>query len=201
MIRSGKPDFDPSGLYPTRAAFFSSSPNRGPALPRTIDDDEPATFRGMACAYLPRVSAFHDGELTGEDGRRVCAHIQKCHACRKMLVFLERISTTFSAANDSGLLHPAPHHPLQHRIPQRSFRPPADVRWARRLTSVAAALFLAAVGRAVYLQVNSAARPSSSTDRLRHPVNQITPDQYQSSPAKSPTQPARMLEQQAGRGL
>jgi anti-sigma factor RsiW len=132
---------------------------------------------------MPRVSALHDGELSGEESLLLCAHVQTCQACGEMLAFLERVSTTFSAADARGLLRLAPGHALPDRERQRSFRSPADVRWARRLAAVAAALFLAAVGRTVYVQYSGDSGMSSPLNRLQHPVNQVVPGQ--ASPASS----------------
>jgi len=168
MVRSGN-----TGINARRLDALPEAPDNGPTL---------AT--GTGCAYMPRVSALHDGELSCDDSLFLCAHVQTCQACGEMLAFLERVSTTFSTADAGGLLRLAP-HAQPDRPRRRSSRPPADVRWARRLTAAAAALFLAAVGRSVYLQCNGGSGP---TDRYRYPVNQIVPGQ--SSPTSPSTQPA-----------
>jgi len=136
---------------------------------------------------MPRVSALHDGELSGEDSLFLYAHVQTCQACGEMLAFLERVSRRFSAADAGDLLRLAPRHALTNRARQRSLRPPADVRWTRRLAAVAAALFLAAAGRLVYVQYWGAGL-GTSTNRFQHPVHQVDPKQ--SSPASPSTQPA-----------
>jgi anti-sigma factor RsiW len=144
---------------------------------------------------MPRVSALHDGELTGEQSLLLCAHVQTCQACGEMLAFMETVSTSFSTADPGELLRLAPRQAEPDRPRRRPIDAPADVRWARRLTAAAAALFLAAVGRSVYLQYN-AGSGLVPTDPFQHPVNRVVPGA--SSPASLPAPPTATLDNTHG---
>lgn len=162
---------------------LAAEPERAIAMPQCAGED-PDFYGNSACEYMPRVSAFHDGELTHEDTLLLSDHFDRCEACRESLAFLQRVSRRFAAADPRALLRATPRHAQPIRKRQRSLRPPADVRWARRLTAIAAALFVAASGRVVYIQYNTASSLGRSARPLDHRVNQIIPNQA------SPAQPA-----------
>ena len=186
MVRPAKTSSDPPGLYPALADFVAPPPDPSTtADPKEMDDDL-ANWTGAGCGYMPWVSAFHDGELTGEDNLRLCAHVHGCQACGEMLAFLERVSRKFAAAGAADRLGMNSRHAPPERTRQRSSRP-ADVRWARRLTAMAAALFLAAVARSVYVQYNTDSDAGGSVGQSHQPVNRTVPDR--STPAP-PTHPA-----------
>jgi hypothetical protein len=107
----------------------------------------------LACPHLPRVSLYHDGELNDAERRELAEHLTRCRPCSEALAFFGRVSGVFSAT--------APEHlEMQSRQRLRLLvaeaegtsvpRMPAHVRWVRRLTAVAAALFLVAVCRLAY---------------------------------------------------
>jgi hypothetical protein len=106
------------------------------------------------CEYAPRVSAYHDGEVSEVEALEVSRHVAGCPACAAQLAFFGKVSSTFEAAPISRLGPEARQRleELGEQIHAQSIRikPSADVKWVRRLTAAAAVLFVVAAGKLVY---------------------------------------------------
>ena len=131
-------------------------PDEVPGSLHAPSPDAPAAALQADCEYAPRVSAYHDAELSEEEARELSRHLAGCQACAAQLAFLGKVSTTFEAApvhhldadarqrlNDLG---------EEFEAERRRIKPSADVRWVRRLTAAAAILFVVAAGKVIYDQ-------------------------------------------------
>jgi len=154
----------------------------------------PASAGNADCEYAPRVSAYHDGEVSQDEAREVTSHLAGCPACAAQLAFYGRVSSTFEAA---PLPHLAPD--ARQRLeelgdglqPNRlRIKPSADVRWVRRLTAAAAVLFIVAVGKVIYDQ--QFASPNTG---------KVTPVTSPHDPVVPPPQPVSEDRPGASHGL
>lgn len=117
--------------------------------------------------FEPRLSAFVEGSLTGDEGAAVAAHVSTCAACRGLVQDLERLRT---AARQLGPIPPPDHVWLevagQIRLGQHPAPTPATPRrhgpvW--QWVGLAAALILVTVGTYVVMRLEQAppAAPAS----------------------------------------
>jgi len=137
-----------------------SKPDEFPESSGAEPRDATESAGNADCGFAPRVSAYHDGEVSQDEAREVTRHITGCAACAAQLAFFGRVSRTFEAA---PLPHLAPDarqrleglgdqiqsgdQPQSDRL---RIKPSADVRWVRRLTAAAAILFIVAVSKVIY---------------------------------------------------
>ena len=106
-----------------------------------------------SCAFADRVSAYHDGELSHAEAQQIASHLAGCPACARQLAFSAALSQRFQQAAPPQLSFETRQRLEQiadeAASPRLRIQPPADVRWVRRLTAVAAVLFVVAAGKVV----------------------------------------------------
>jgi anti-sigma factor RsiW len=129
-------------------------PDEFPESSRAEPRDAAESAGNTDCEFAPRVSAYHDGEVSQDEAREVTRHITGCAACAAQLAFFGRVSSTFEAASVPHLA-PEARQRLeglgdQFQSNRLRIKPSADVRWVRRLTAAAAILFIVAVSKVIY---------------------------------------------------
>ena len=151
------------------AERFGEAPCEAPGERRTSR----TTSRAHTCRASASITTANWARRGGEKSRQ---HLATCHTCAEALAFFGRVSGAFSATAPEPL-EPASRERLRSLVapqavpdltPGAVFRGvPAHVRWVRRLTAVAAVLFVVAVCRLAFQ------RYSATGWTRRPPINRI----------------------------
>lgn len=75
------------------------------------------------CPYEPRLSAYHDGELSPQASRELDGHVAGCAVCARHLADLRELSRLMAGARPRGEISPAQVSRLHEAIDQPDDRP------------------------------------------------------------------------------
>jgi anti-sigma factor RsiW len=131
------------------------------------------------CDNLPRVSAYHDGELPAAAAAEVERHLATCGACAAELAGYRAVSRSFASAELPKLSNPARRR-LRRALDEE--RAASRLRIVRALTAVAASIFFVAAAQVIHRQ---AFRQS--------PVNPDTGSVMWPQPSRPPTTQGQYL--------
>jgi anti-sigma factor RsiW len=92
------------------------------------------------CSYIPRISAYHDGELPADRRAEIELHLRGCDQCAAELTDLRRLSQLLGAQAVPSL-SPAGAQRLHGQIDEMTSR--SLIRFVEMLSGVAAALLIA----------------------------------------------------------
>jgi anti-sigma factor RsiW len=112
----------------------------------------------VTCDNLPRVSAYHDGELSGASAAEVERHLATCDACAAELDGYRAMSRTFESAELPKLSNSARRR-LRRALEDE--RAAGRLRIVRALTAVAASVFLVAASHVIHRQAVEQRSPTN----------------------------------------
>lgn len=147
--------------------------------------------------WFDSVSAWHDGEVTLEDGRRIEQHLADCAACRRASALLGGLRAAVVAGAD---------HHVPERVRERARAAsshPARRRRAWHRAGVSAAVIAAAAAASLVLapapgRASASLTPSFRDELVHHHVNGFTREQPCDFPSSDPAAVAGWLEDRLG---
>ena len=113
----------------------------------------------VTCDNLPRVSAYHDGELAASAAAEVERHLETCEPCAAELAGYRAMSRGFASAELPKLSNSARRR-LRRALEDE--RAAGRLRVVRALTAVAASVFLVAAAQVIHQQAFQSTSPTTA---------------------------------------
>ena len=134
---------------------FDTPPAPGRPDPAASGDGRDSGGGGsVGCGFSPLLSPYHDGELAGPHRHAVEEHLKRCRSCAAELEDLRGLSDVFADTREQARIprQPSP-ATLRLSAPAVPPAPPKEfghLKLVRRLTALAALVFVFAAGRLAY---------------------------------------------------
>lgn len=148
---------------------------------------------GCSQDWFDNLSAWHDGEMSPDDGRRVEEHLAGCAPCRRAAAIFGGVRDDLRASADSSV----PARVRERAEGALARHAPRTSKWRRR-SGLAAVVFAAAASLFFVFQRPSTLAPSLQDELVSHHWNGFTRERPCDFESPDPAAVSAWLESQLG---